>query len=243
MCFRNNPTAACPETRTQMVVGFVRHGIRKVRLRGATMRTCAIAIVLTAGVLVYWAGCQAPSSRGPADEGQQQPARRASLTAQNNPTTLAGRGEPSLEDTFRPAAWIFIDGREGAFLERDGNPQVQWFIEDPVGSSPTFRVEAYEPVLGVPRDFNCILDTVESADGSKIEYAFSAEEGTFRVGYEYSLLNPGENFTVRNRTTGDVVAEIPPLAPGTYLLAAGVKNLGTGKEGLAITYFTVGEGR
>ena len=42
---------------------------------------------------------------------------------------------------------------------------------------------------------------------------------------------------------GAVVAEAAPLAPGTYLLAAGIENSQTGKEALAITFFTVEEGR
>lgn len=107
---------------------------------------------------------------------------------------------------------------------------------------PTFRVEAYGPLLGTPKDFACTLDTFESADGSAIAYGIKAAEGTFEAGYDYSLLKPGDNFTVRNRITGDVVSEIPPFVPGIYLIAAAVKNLETGKEGLAITYFTVEQG-
>lgn len=168
--------------------------------------------------------------------------QRTAFTANDNPTTVDGRGEPSLDDAHRPAAWIFIDDRQGKFIERDGNPQVQWLIENPVSTSPTFRVEAYGPLLGTPQDFNCVVNTMEAADGSYITYAIAAVDGTFTLGREYSLLMPGADFIVRNRTTGDVVSEIPPLSPGTYVIAAGIKNLRKGREGLAITYFTVGEG-
>ena len=40
---------------------------------------------------------------------------RTEMTPENNPTTLAGRGEPSLDEPERPAAWIYVDGRSGRF--------------------------------------------------------------------------------------------------------------------------------
>ena len=159
----------------------------------------------------------------------------------DNPTTRSGRGEPDLDDFSRPAAWVYIDGREGKFTESQGQPAPQWVIEGAVTSSPTFRVEAYSPLLGDARDFSCVLSTVTSADGSEIGYAMQAVAGTFRTGRDYPLLQPGTNFTIRNRTSGDVVTEIAPLAPGTYLIAAAVKNRSTKREGLAITHFTVSE--
>ena len=127
------------------------------------------------------------------------------------------------------------------FIESNGKPQVEWVIDGFVSSSPTFRVEAYEPLLGTPRDFSCTLDTVKSADGSKIAYSIKAVTGTFKTGHDYPLLRPGKDFVVRNRTTGDVVSEIAPLVTGQYMIAAGVKNLDASTEGVAITYFTVGD--
>ncbi len=168
-------------------------------------------------------------------------ARRAAFTAENNPTRRDLRGDPSLEDFYRPAAWVYIDGREGRFIERDGRPQVQWQIEGLVSASPTFRVEVFSPLLGTPTNFVCTVDLLEAPDGTNIAYAIRAVEGTFILGHDYSLLRPGDNFVVRNRTTGDVVNELAPLVPGTYMLAAGIKNVETGKEALAITYFTVGQ--
>ncbi len=221
------------------------------------MRAVTILCAVSAGIIAFSfssSGCKKqdkPST--PAGDVQEQPspevseqrtrpsARRAAFTAENNPTTLAGRGEPSLDDFFRLPAWIYVDGKEGKFIEREDKPQVQWLIEEPVGYSPTFRVEAYEPLLGTPKDFTCQLDTVDSPEASTIAYSFQANPGTFRVGHEYSLLKPGNDFTIRNRESGDVVTEIPPLVPGTYVLWAGIKNLEAGKEGLAITYFTVAE--
>ncbi len=214
---------------------------------------------LTVGTLIICVGCAQPgkgsnlagdapldTSRQPDEKNAPSPAgqivQRTAFTARNNPTTRDRGGEPSLDDFYRPAVWVYIDGKEGGFIERDGNPQVQWQIQGPVSASPTFRVEAFAPLLGTPKDFLCTLDTIEASDGSKVAYAIKANEGTFILGRDYSLLCPGENFVIRNRTTGDVVSEVAPLVPGTYLLAAGAKNTDTGKEGLAITYFTVREG-
>ena len=210
------------------------------------MRTVTVIGTLAVIIVSFSAGCTASGKTpiapaGDAGQRHSQPPPRARLTAANNPTSLGGRGEPSLEDPFRPATWVYLDGQEGRFIEREGNPQVQWLVDGPISATPTFRIEAYGPLLGAPRDFSCALDTVESTDGSTIAYAIKADEGTFEAGRDYSLLEPGSNFTIRNRITGDAVSEIAPLAPGTYLLAAAVKNLQTDKEGLAITYFVVGE--
>ena len=166
---------------------------------------------------------------------------RAELTPENNPTTLAGRGEPSLDDPVRPAAWIYVDGLSGRFAEREGNPQLEWVIDDPVGSTPTFRVESYGPLLGTPRNFRYLLKTVDSVDGSEVAYAVAAVKKTFVTGREYPLLDPGDNFIIRNWSTGDILRRIAPLAPGTYLMAGGVTNSSTGTEAAAVTYFTVGE--
>jgi len=210
------------------------------------------------GMLALYAGCKQAEKRvGSAGEGgaqvakptaeekaqpapPTQPSTRASFTAENNPTARAGRGVPDLNEFYRPAAWIYVDGQEGRFVEEGGQLRVQWTIETPVSESPTFRVEAFEPLLGSPKDFACTLDAVEGG-GSSTAYAIKAVEGTFEVGREYSLLRPGDNFVVRNRVSGDVVQEIPPLPPGHYMIAAGIKNLQTGKEALAITSFTVAE--
>jgi hypothetical protein len=194
---------------------------------------------LTAGFVFLAAGCNGPKKGPIADDGHKRPVQRATLTAENNPTMLSGRGQPDLDDWLRPAAWIYVDGRSGEFLEVEGSPQGQWTITKPVSSTPTFRVEAYAPLLGNPRDFNCVLQPVDVSSDSTVTYVFSAVKGTFNVGHEYSLLKPGKNFTIRNYSTGDVVLKIPPLSPGTYLLAAGVKNLQQAKEGHAVTYFTV----
>ena len=209
------------------------------------------------GIILACVGCEAPQrSRPIAGDGPKQdttavakpakevakaPARQA-LTASSNPTTKDGRGEPSLDDIFRPAAWVYIDGQPGRFIEADGNPEAFWTVNGPVSSAPTFRVEAYAPLLGTPKNFNCVIKSVEPIDGADIVYSFAADAGSFELGRTYSLLKPGENFTVRNNGTGDLVTEIPTLLPGKYMIAAGVKNTDSGKEGLAMTRFTVGEG-
>ena len=214
------------------------------------MRFVSVLTLVSISVLVFVSGCVAPSKSKPAapltrttpaEPTIRLPGHREAFTAENNPTTLAGRGEPSLDDQFRPAAWVYIDGKKGSFTDLDGNPQLQWVIEQPVSGTPTFRVEAYEPLVGTPKDFRCVVTLQDSTGGSSVVYSYLAVEGTFELGREYSLVEPGENFAVRNRVTGDAVAAIPPLIPGTYLMAAGVLNRETGADTLAVTYFTVAE--
>ena len=206
------------------------------------MRRLTIPSALAAYAVAIGTGCEGPvNTASPVSQIRNPAPRRTTFDAANNPTARAGRGEPSLNDRFRLGSWIYVDGRDGAFIERDGKPQVEWVIDGAVSSSPTFRGEAYEPLLGRPRDFSCTLDTVESADGSKIAYSIKAVTGTFETGHDYPLLRPGTDFVVRNRVTGDVVSEIAPLVTGTYMIAAGVKNLDASTEGVAITYFTVGD--
>jgi hypothetical protein len=210
------------------------------------MRSATILRILPIGLLVLATACET-SDKGasrPVDAQGSSPGKTCATVTPapgSNPTALAGRGEPSLDDAFRPAAWVYVDGQAGKFIDRDGNPQVQWVIDTPVSPSPTFRVQAYGPLMGTPRDFACTLDAHQASEGTTVAYAIKAAEGTFKTGHDYSLLHPGEGFTIRNRLTGDVVSEIAPLEPGSYLIAAGIKNLETGKEALAVTQFVVGD--
>ena len=169
--------------------------------------------------------------------------KQSVFTKENNPTTVAGRGEPSLDDAQRPAAWVFIDGNPGKFSEKDGHKLIQWTIEKPAGDEPKFRVEGFEPLVGDARDFKCVLRAVDSTEGTDFMYGIAAKPGTFETGKDYSLLNPGDNFIIRNGWTGDVVREIAPLAPGTYAIAAGLENAKSGKKAAAVTYFKVGDGK
>jgi hypothetical protein len=187
-----------------------------------------------------------PEDRAPTvrtDSGREAPgglpARPVSYTAENNPTTNAGRGVPSLDDFLAPAAWVLIDGHEGRFVERDGRQVAMWTIELSVSDSPTFQVAVLATLVGRPTEFACTLDTIGSDDGSGIQYAIKANDGAFSVGRAYSLLRPGSEFVVRNRLTGDVVNEIAPLSSGSYLLAAKIADPASGKAALAITQFTV----
>ncbi len=188
------------------------------------MQKTRIVSLLIVAVFAFPIGCATSTKKGP-----------------SNPTERGGRGAPDLEALNRPAAWIYIDGLEGRFTERDGKPWLQWIIDGPVSQSPTFRVEVYEPLIGSPKDFQCVLQTRDSDDGSMILYAIRANPGTFEIGKEYSLLKPGENFVILDKTAGQGVEEIPLLTPGTYGIAAGIKNAETEKEALAVTDFTVGE--
>lgn len=180
----------------------------------------------------------APADKAPATK--SEPAKREAFTAENNPTTKAGRGAPDLEKPQNPAAWVYIDGKAGTYKEEEGKPLLQWYIEAPVSTTPKFRVEAFEPLLGSPKDMKAVLRTIETPDSSDaIYYGIAANDGKFELGKEYSLLSPGDDFVIRNLTTGDVVKEILPLPAGKYAFAAGVKNTTTAKETLAVTYFTV----
>ncbi len=171
-------------------------------------------------------------------------AERASVqktvwTAENNPTTRGGRGEPSLDDKDRPAAWAFIDGREGKYQEENGKKLMQWVIETPISNTPSFRVDVYEPLLGEPTNFQAVIQSEKLDDGSMAVYTIRAEEGSFKVGQDYSLLAPGPNFTLTDKMTNQTLESIPPLKPGRYGFVAGIKNLQMNQEGLAITYFIV----
>ncbi len=192
------------------------------------MRKTTVLYTIATGLVAVMVGC-APTDK------------RVAITAENNPTTLAGRGEPSIDDERCPSAWVFIDGHDGHFIEKEGVPQVQLVIEEPVSPSPTFRVEAFEEVLGTPKDFKCVLYTYESIDGSTVGYGIAAEDGEFQTGHDYSLLNPGQEFIIRLAGTDELISEIDPLAPGSYVMTAKVENRETGVETLAVTYFTVGE--
>lgn len=217
------------------------------------MQRLFVFSMIVFGLTAVGIGCSSPPSQSheprvladpPRSSAAPSPAAKpnaARFTRANNPTTLAGRGEPNLEDKARPAAWVYVDGQAGKFTERDGEPLIQWFVEGLVCATPTFRVVGYEPLLGNPTDFKCVLQAVEASDGSTVVYGIAANEGTFIPGREYPLLNPGDNFVIRNGLTGDIVKEIAPLAPGTYAIVAGLENRSTGKRALAVTYFTVGE--
>jgi len=166
----------------------------------------------------------------------------------DNPTTRAGRGAPDLEDPARPAAWLYVDGYAGHFIDKDGMPQIQWIIEEPVVAQPTLRLEVYESLLGHPTTVRFFLQDVPDEEtgepaGTPIRFAFASEEGTFQTGREYDLCNLGEGFIVRkNPKTEDemIVDRIAPLPPGPYLIAAAIESEVSDLKGLAVTYFTVG---
>ena len=206
------------------------------------MRSKIILSSILGGLILMGYGCTPGSGRG--IKGRvDQPKRaksRVHYTAADNPTKNADRGDPdpTLLDQFRPAAWVLIDGMEGTFTEGNGNPQLEWIVEESVSSSPTFRVEAFEPIIGSPSVFLCALRTIEAVDGSNVTYGIASQEGEFQVGRDYSLVSPGNGFVIRN-STGDIVDGIGPLAPGRYYLAASVKNPESEKTALAVTSFTV----
>lgn len=207
------------------------------------MRSKRILTSALFGLILVGYGC-APNGGGIKGHVDQSKTRKPFVpyTAAHNPTKDADRGDPDpdLQDEFRPAAWVLIDGMEGSFTEVDGHPQVQWIVEGPVSSTPTFRIEAFEPVMGSPTMFKCAIRTIEAADGSTVTYGIASDEGAFKVGRDYSLLAPGKGFVIR-APTGDILDRIEPLAPGRYLIAASVENPESDKTALAVTYFTVGE--
>lgn len=185
-------------------------------------------------------GNDGETKRGTTKSRSSSSAPRVRFTASNNPTTLDGRGEPSLEDQNRPAAWIFVDGKSGRFVEKNGEPMMQWIIDEPVSPTPTFRVEVYEPLLGKADGFKSLLQSSTQAEEDKPTYAIRAESA-FAPGREYSLTKPGEEFIILTYPAGDLVSEIAPLEPGQYAFAATIENTSADKETLAITYFTVAD--
>jgi hypothetical protein len=215
-------------------------------MKVSLMRTSTIIGTFVVVTVALGAGCRsgkddAGMSRDVRPQGHREPEKKPVVyTASNNPTTLAGRGLPTLDDQFRPAAWILIDGLEGRYVEVNGNPHLEWVIDRPVSATPEFRVEVFKPLLGAPDGFKAVLQSIATVDGSRHVYGLAADSGVFRPGQCYSLTNPGSGFTLRNLMTGEVVRSIGPLPPGRYAFAGGIRNSDTGAETPAVTFFTVG---
>lgn len=161
------------------------------------------------------------------------------LMGGDNPTQRDSRGEPSLDDPFRPAAWVMVDGKSGKFRDADGGPLVQWIIDEPVSSSPTFRLAVHEPLLGSKVEFQGALQLADDPDGKSKTYAIKAKKGKFEIGKDYKLLSPGDDFELREAGTDKMMTSIDPLAPGQYLIAATVTAAEKKGAALAVTYFTV----
>lgn len=165
--------------------------------------------------------------------------RAAAVMGGENPTQRDGRGEPSLDDPFRAAAWILIDGKSGKFREQHGGPLVQWIIEEPVSSAPTFSVRVHEPLLGSKVRFQGALQRVDDAEGRGKTYALQSRDGKLEIGKEYKLLSPGEDFEMREAGTDKPVTSLEPLEPGEYLFVATVTGAEKKGAALAVTQFTV----
>ena len=211
-------------------------------IRNFTMGALAVLLICC------HVACQSPGKTGLAGDSARSGSgskasgnTTASEPITENPTTRAGRGAPDLASLHNHAAWIYIDGEEGRYIEKDGTPQIQWVVNTPVRRSPTFRVEVYEELLGSPNGFLCVLQTQESFDGTQVVYAIRANEGAFQRGREYSLLDPGEDFTILDKTTNEQIKKIPLLSPGVYGIVAEILNDEMDAKGLAVTYFTVAE--
>lgn len=159
--------------------------------------------------------------------------------ATDTPTMQAGRGKPSLTDPQRPAAWIYIDGKSGQYAEVDGQPTLQWVIDEPVSATPTFRVDIYQPLLKKAGGFDGMLTRLEPKEEKRVDYLIAAGAGAFSPGTEYSLVEPGEGFVLRSFGDRKIIEKMDPLAPGTYMLVGSVRNAKSGKQALAVTTFTV----
>ncbi len=172
------------------------------------------------------------------------------ITAQHNPTMIGGRGEPSLEDHMRPAAWIFVDGKPGEFQERNGSQVVGWHIPENVSPSPTFQLAVYKPLLGEKIGVNILLvkGDEDSETSPEIEpnntffYGLGGVEQGVATQKSFNLLSPGNDFVIRDlrKPERPIVDKIDPLTPGHYTLAASITNLETGQHTLSVTYFNVG---
>ncbi|MCO6438238.1 MAG: hypothetical protein J5J06_14180 [Phycisphaerae bacterium] len=169
--------------------------------------------------------------------------RHIRYTMVDNPTTRAGRGEPSTDDERRPAAWILVDGKEGEFRtdEQTGIPQIQWFIEKPVSSTPTFRLVVIPELLGENVNANFALQGDNLPSGESVFYGLAGVAGTFQPGTVYSLADPGPAFIVTKQPQKTEVESIGALPPGDYVLAASVEGDAVDKKVLAATRFTVAE--
>lgn len=205
------------------------------------MRKVCILSSLVLMTLVLMAGCQSGDSSRGVITGGQRTSRYVGFTGADNPTTKSGRGEPNLNNEDQAAAWIYIDGHAGEYVALDGHLQLQWIIRKPVHASPKFRVETYTPLVGVPDAFSCVLRSISTRGGAPVVYMIAAKEGRFQPGRDYSLINPGDDFVIRDGMTREIVVEISPLPAGEYALAASVKNTKKDVAALAVTYFTVGE--
>ena len=194
--------------------------------------------------LVMFVGCastnpkQTPASTSP----KRAEALAPPYTWAHNPTTLQGRGQPSLSDQRKPAAWIFVDDQPGAYRTVDGTPQLEWRIDSPVSSTPTVRIEVFQPLVGTPDRIRLVL-TPLAKDTGAMGYLITAEPGAMVAGQTYALANLGEGFTVRDMThsPSPLLDGIPPLEPGTYILAASLHNSEKDVDTPAVTCFVVRE--
>ena len=76
-----------------------------------------------------------------------------------------------------------VPGRQEREVQRgNGQKLLQWFIDDPVNSSPKFRVEAFGPLMGTPKDFKAALAVSRPGRALTLVYGIAAKEGTFEVG-------------------------------------------------------------
>lgn len=203
------------------------------------MRKTICWFTVAACVLIVMPGCKKNGTRHSI---VSPSANSGAASTKSNPTTRAGRGKPTLDDPHRAAAWIYVDGQEGAFTTNpEGEPLVEWIVGKPVSSAPTFRLEVDKRLLGKKVNANFVLLPIASEEGTNAYYALAGDPAHFTVGKDYSLTNPGNDVVIRNLLSEDkpVVDHIEPLKPGKYGLTAAVSNAKTGDEVLAVTYFTV----
>jgi len=182
----------------------------------------------------------------------EPPANPNLYTLKNNPTTQAGRGEPSLLDPKRPCVWISLDEKD----VRMGKDRMQCELDEPVGSTPTFMIRSIPQVLGDVVKVRLALLRLEPGENARFmnvddEFQFVIEakrDRALEAGVAYPLCTSAELLTYSNvmSTHGaagpsDAPARtgLEPLPPGTYELLAEIVGSRSREKTLAITRFEV----
>lgn len=184
------------------------------------------------------------------DAAKQAVATRSPLlySPQTNPTTAAGRGQPSLLDPMRPCVFMSLDGREGALP----SGKMQWVLDGPVNSTPRLVIRTVPEVLGdVVRVRLMLIRLVEDskahgfrADSKWLYMIESKSDGAVEAAAEIWLCaSPVLAYTDKGAGVGAspsaVIERLPPLPAGVYELVGEIVGSMSEERTLAVTQFTV----
>lgn len=185
-----------------------------------------------------------PARMGPMGQPLAKDAHPGYLTMGVNPTTAAGRGEPSLDDVQRPCAWLTLDGKAGHFK----TGMMQWTLDEPVGSCPTVSVWVVEELVGEIVDVRLVLRKLSTPGESGtpqadplFQYLLRSRAHTCKAGQEYPLCSSADVFVMNNTATNEQMTDLPPLKPGQYALVGDLIGSKTAERTVMVTYFSVGD--